>query len=90
MIRDPRDVVVSGYYSHRHSHPLGSWVELAEHRRRLQAVTPEEGLLLEIDFSARLRTEGIDLEPFRSLSQWDYARDDILELRYEEIVERPA
>lgn len=43
VIRDPRDVGVSGYFSHLHSHPIGDWYELAEHRRELQSLPRHEG-----------------------------------------------
>jgi hypothetical protein len=89
VIRDPRDVVVSGYFSHLHSHPVGDWFELAEHRRRLQKLSREEGLLLEMEFSSRLPTEGEDLNPFAALAEWDYAMPRVLELRFEELVAAP-
>ena len=49
LIRDPRDVLVSSYYSHRESHSLEGWRELQPHRQALQSANKEQGLLLEID-----------------------------------------
>ncbi len=72
VIRDPRDVVVSGYLSHRYSHPTQDWPELAEHRRRLQQVSPQEGLFLEMNFSR---------EWLAHMREWDYTRPDVLELK---------
>ena len=80
VIRDPRDIIVSGYFSHRNSHPTDGLPELAEHRERLRAVSKEEGLLLEMDFA---RGTLIDL------AQWDYDRPEILELRMEELSAKP-
>ena len=39
VIRDPRDVLVSAYYSHRYSHPTDYWTELIEHRDVLEGLT---------------------------------------------------
>ena len=81
MIRDPRDIIVSGYFSHKHSHPTDGWSELIEHRKRLNGAESEEaGLLHEIDFS----------EPWiRDIADWNYQADNILELKYEEFVANP-
>ncbi len=83
VIRDPRDIVVSGYFSHLHSHPItehnsermGAW------RRKLsQAASEEEGLLLELEYEA---------ENFGHLRDWNYEDPDVLELRYEDLVVEP-
>ena len=51
-VRDPRDIVVSGYFSHRNTHATEEWTDLLPYRERLQAVGKDEGLHLEIDFEA--------------------------------------
>lgn len=55
VIRDPRDIVVSAYYSHRNSHPTDwsgyHWAELAAHRAALLRLSPHDGLLSEMAFS---------------------------------------
>lgn len=80
VVRDPRDVVVSAYFSHLHSHPLDTWPGLDEHRRRLQALDRREGLLLEMDFSRRVLEE---MDSFRA------GRPDVLEVRLEDLVDAP-
>lgn len=47
VLRDPRDIVVSWYYSLKHSHPILK-ERMAKHRRHLQSVSSEEGLLYAI------------------------------------------
>ena len=43
VIRDPRDIVVSAYFSHLYSHPITKgWPALVEHRARLQKASQEE------------------------------------------------
>ena len=80
VIRDPRDIIVSAYFSHRNSHPTEGLPHLAEHRRRLQEVSKEEGLLLEMDFSA---------QELRDMGEWSYGHPDILEVKMEELTARP-
>ncbi len=83
VIRDPRDIVVSGYFSHLYSHPMtehnrewmGAW------RQELAAApSQEEGLLLELQYEAA---------NFANLRGWDYANPQVLELRYEELIRDP-
>jgi Sulfotransferase domain len=79
IVRDPRDIVVSAYFSHLYSHkPFDG---LAERRDRLQAVSKKEGLLLEL--------ENRQYE-FRAMFDWDYGQPNVLELRMEEVTTAAA
>lgn len=80
VIRDPRDLIVSAYYSHLHSHPLHTWEALAEHRKRLQSLSKREGLLLEMDYSQRVLAE---------IGNWDYSQPNIMEVRMEHLIASP-
>lgn len=60
VIRDPREMVVSGYYSHRDSHPL--FPGLAAERARLREVGFGDGL--------RVIMDGIMKETFESMREW--------------------
>jgi hypothetical protein len=80
VIRDPRDIVVSAYFSHLYSHPTEGLQHLQRHREELQSLSPEEGLLSEFDFSA---TE------LDQLGEWDYCTDHILELKMEDLTADP-
>jgi hypothetical protein len=80
VIRDPRDIIVSGFFSHRNSHPTDGLPELAAHRERLRAASKDEGLVLEMDFA---RSDLLDL------ADWDYGRPDVLEVRLEDLAARP-
>jgi hypothetical protein len=77
IIRDPRDIVVSAYFSHLRSHSTEKWPELIRYREKLQSVSKEEGLQMEIENRAN---------EFRHMSTWDYDQDHILELKFEEVV----
>jgi hypothetical protein len=74
IVRDPRDIVVSAYYSHLYSHP--DYGKLQEHRRRLQSASKSEGLLLEMHNRRH---------QFRVMEGWDYERSDVLELHMEAV-----
>ena len=81
VIRDPRDIVVSGYFSHRNTHAVKAlgvtWHELIGHRERLRKLELSEGLLEEIEFS------GYFLDHMVS---WNYSQPEVLELRMEELI----
>ncbi|WP_054682655.1 sulfotransferase domain-containing protein [Rhodothermus marinus] len=80
VIRDPRDLIVSAYFSHLYSHPTDILPALESHRKRLAAVSKEEGLLLEMEFSSPI---------LHDLGAWDYSHANILELKMEELTARP-
>jgi hypothetical protein len=77
VVRDPRDVVVSAYFSHLHSHPTREWPELVDFRKRLEACDLRDGLLLEIDFRA---------EQFAEMMSWPDEAPNVLRLRYEDLI----
>jgi hypothetical protein len=79
LIRDPRDVVISGYWSHLKTHPPRDWTEMILLRERLNKVSFADGLFLEMDFLE---------QHFRDMSEWDYTLPNVLELRYEDVTGR--
>ena len=81
VVRDPRDVLVSAYFSHRFSHPTDQWPALEEHRSQLQEASKEEGLLMEMEFSRWV---------FEQMYSWDYDQENVLELRMEDVTARPV
>ena len=80
VIRDPRDIVVSAYFSHLYSHPTEGWPALTEHRAQLQKVSKGEGLLLEMQFTKK---------EFEDLYNWDYSQPHILEIKMEDLIQNP-
>ncbi|MFC7763236.1 hypothetical protein ACFQY4_38135 [Catellatospora bangladeshensis] len=85
LIRDPRDIIVSGYFSHLNSHPevVGGlpWPALVEHRRNLRNLDEAGGLLAEVEFSSMF------LDP---MAEWDYTHPSILEVRMEDAIADPV
>lgn len=81
VVRDPRDVSVSAYFSHLYSHEINDeWPELRGRRQRLQESTKDEGLLAEM---AELGEE------FRCMREWDYTNPSILDLKFETLIADP-
>jgi len=80
LIRDPRDVIVSAYFSHMNSHSSRDWKQLIAHRDRLSQLSKEDGLHAEIDFSA----SNID-----SIAGWDYRQSNVYEMKFENLVDTP-
>ena len=82
VIRDPRDICVSAYFSHRYSHHLDpeGWPELKELREELQRMSQEEGIAREIEWAEW---------EFEALRQWDYSVPEILEIKMEELAPSP-
>ena len=80
VVRDPRDVLVSAYFSHRYSHPAERWPALQAHRKKLKALPKEEGLMEEMAFS-----RGV----FEQMHRWDYDQEHVLELKMERLTAHP-
>jgi hypothetical protein len=83
MIRDPRDMVVSGYFYHLWTQETWVHFPLAEYRGRsyqqyLNHLDREEGLLEEIRRMSFWIPHMMD---------WDYANPRIYEIRYEDIMQ---
>jgi hypothetical protein len=81
VIRDPRDLMVSGYFWHISDQWVDSNPWNVERRARLRtAPNQEAGLLQEVTLSACY---------FEAMAEWDYTRQDILEMRFETIIADP-
>jgi hypothetical protein len=85
LIRDPRDIVVSSYFSHMNSHPTKfwnlEWPELVPHREALRSADHDAGLMKEMDFSGWM----ID-----TMATWDYHQPGMLEVRMEDLTADPV
>jgi hypothetical protein len=79
VVRDPRDMAVSAYFSHLNSHPTDEFPMLVRDRAKLKETTKEEGLLLEL---SRPYVYG-------AMSRWDYSLPNVLELRMEDMILDP-
>lgn len=85
VVRDPRDVLVSGYFSHLHSHPEivdgQAWAALPPHRRAMREMDHDAGLLAEMEFIAPF------IEP---MSNWNHGNQPgVLEYKMEDLTGAP-
>jgi hypothetical protein len=78
VIRDPRDVAVSCYFSHRYSHPTNEWLSLEAHRQKLNSLPFTEGFLEEMKWAYGV---------FNYIATWNYNRPNVLEMRFEELIQ---
>lgn len=83
MIRDPRDIVVSGYFYHRWTDEQWANLPRAEYRGRtyrqyLNSVPKEEGI------AAEIRRNSFWIP---HMCRWDYTNSNVFEIRYEDIVQ---
>jgi hypothetical protein len=92
MVRDPRDIAVSSYFSHLYSHPTEVYsgadsapvgktlTRLEEYRRTLRSMSKDEGLSLELEQRSL---------QYMQMKKWDYSQENVLELRMEEVTSDP-
>lgn len=81
VTRDPRDTLVSAYFSHLYSHPTTNWPELIPHREKLEKLPKDEGLIAEMDFS--------DVY-FQHMYHWDYTLDNVIDIKMEDLFASPV
>jgi hypothetical protein len=85
LFRDPRDMVVSAYFSHRNSHPIEvdgvRWTELIRHRINLLKMDKDAGMAAEVEFS------GYFLDHMLS---WNDDAANVLPVRMEELISDSA
>ncbi len=83
MIRDPRDVIISGYFYHLWTkepwaHIPRANVDNMTYQQYLNSLNREEGLLAEM--------KGTSYEVIYEMSQWNYHNPNFIEIKYEDII----
>jgi hypothetical protein len=81
VIRDPRDIIVSSYFSHRYSHKTDVWKELINHMAFLETLDFNEGLTHEISICRK--------QQFEEMYTWPYDNPDVLEIKFENLIKDP-
>jgi hypothetical protein len=78
VVRDPRDVIVSGYFSHLISHPVKDrWPQLQCYRSVLQSLSKDEGIFREMEFSGPI----LDAMLF-----WNSSTPGVREIHFEDLI----
>jgi hypothetical protein len=81
IIRDPRDMLVSSYFSHLKSHPDDGWPELTNHRILNQKLSQENGLIEEINFCGQF------FKHMYSVKKYEH-KHDVLTIKFEDLIAR--
>jgi hypothetical protein len=89
IVRDPRDMAVSAYYSHLYSHSTEWWPELKDHRDRLRKLNFCDGLICDMEFTDTLPTDGYAIGVFNRINSWRFDDPNILELKFEHLISSP-
>ena len=81
-VRDPRDIVVSAYFSHRNSHTTQAWPELIQYREKLRSCSEEQGLFHELEFRS---------QQFQEMRSWrdNCANGSIRLYKIEDVISNP-
>lgn len=80
IIRDPRDIIVSCYFSHKTTHKVKQQIPTAEHKQKLNELPFEEGMDYEISVSKVF---------IENLYSWDFSDDRIFETKFDEVTKDP-
>jgi hypothetical protein len=89
VIRNPLDIIVSAYHSHRNTHPLDEWPELEKQRRILKSVSERDGLFLTLTFLERDDFYDGAVGPLHALRHWNFDDERFCTIRMEDLVRDP-
>ncbi len=81
VIRDPRDIWVSSYFSYKKTHAIDGWKDLALIRKSILEKDFEEGMVETLRFNKKF---------FEHMENWEFGNDQILEIRYEDFIKEPG
>lgn len=86
IIRNPLDLLVSAYWSHRETHPVRDWPALQDQRDVLQKCSDEEGLFLTLAFIEGGEFYPKTPGPLMAMRSWGYDDPRIRTVRMEDMV----
>jgi hypothetical protein len=90
VIRNPLDVIVSAYHSHKETHSVLGWPELERQRQVLRSIAQEDGMLLTTAFIERSDFHSEAIGPLHALRSWDFEDDRFVTVRMEDMVNDPT
>lgn len=91
VVRNPLDLIVSAYHSHRTTHPEKDWPNLARHRALLQRIDRDAGLAATWVFCERadINEASAMVGPLHALRHWQWDNDGEITVRMEDLVREP-
>jgi len=89
IIRNPLDLIVSAYHSHKATHRVDAWPELEVQRRVLCSVDRHDGMLLTLSFLEREDFFDGAEGPLRALRRWNFDDERFVNVRMEDLVQVP-
>ncbi|ACS87336.1 hypothetical protein Dd703_3578 [Musicola paradisiaca Ech703] len=89
IIRNPLDIIVSAYHSHKKTHSVDGWPELARQREIINEVSEEEGYYLTLAFLERDDFYNGAVGPLHGLRHWNYDDHRFLTIKMEDLVKNP-
>ena len=90
ILRNPLDIIVSAYYSHRQTHPVEYWPMLAKQRNILLTASEHDGMLLTLSFLERDDFDANSVGPLHAIRHWDFNDERFLTVRMEDVVRDPT
>lgn len=84
LVRNPLNIVQSAYYSHRHTHGLDGWPQLAAQREMLKSVDKPHGMLMTATFCNSEEFYPETAGPLYAIRNWNYDDPAIKTLRIED------
>lgn len=89
LIRDPRSVVCSAYFSHLNTHRISDWGQLRRQRKLLGSYDVAAGMRLTLAFLERSDFYHGTVGPLNALSQWNFEDSRYTTLRAEDFFSSP-
>ncbi len=90
VIRNPMDIVVSAYHSHKVTHSLSGWPALYLQRQLLLSENEHDGQHLTLAFLERDDFFAGAVGPLHALRHWNFSDDRFVTLRMEDLVLSPG
>lgn len=89
IIRDPRAIVNSAYFSHLSTHNVDDWQQLRRQRTLLESLDIESGMRMTLAFLEKQNFYHDTVGPLNALQSWFYDDQRYLSIRMEDFVNDP-
>ena len=81
MIRDPRDIIISGYFYHLLHNPSEKYYDNMTYKDKLQRLSFNDGIMFEM--------ENIGGQTINIINKWNYNNPKFIEVKYENVISNP-